>query len=73
MPNPGLGANRRGAAVARDKGFEVTVTLGILDLGARRGMVDLSDALARLRTTNFRRREELFYALLRQHRQRGEP
>src|SRR5579864_1461763 len=51
--------DRRGAAAARDKGFEVTGTLGILDLAARRNMVDLADALARLRTTNFRRREEL--------------
>ena len=31
----------------------------------RRGIVDLADALARLRTTNFRRREELFDALLK--------
>ena len=68
-----LGANliiiddRRGAAVARAKGFEVTGALGILDLAARRGAVDLADALARLRTTNFRRREELFDALLKQH------
>lgn len=63
--------DRRGAAVARDKGFEVTGTLGILDLAARRGMVDLADALARLRTTNFRRREELFDALLKQHNRSG--
>jgi len=61
----------RGAAVARDKGFEVTGTLGILDLAARRGMIDLADALARLRTTNFRRREELFDALLKQHKRSG--
>ena len=60
--------DRRGASVARAKGFEVTGTLGILDLAARRGMVDLSDALARLRKTNFRRREELFDALLKQHK-----
>jgi predicted nucleic acid-binding protein len=63
--------DRRGAAVARDKGFEVTGTLGILDLAARRGMVDLAEALARLRTTNFRRREGLFDALLKQHRRGG--
>ena len=65
--------DRRSAAVARHKGFEVTGTLGILDLGARRRMVDLADALARLLTTNFRRREELLDALLRQHRKRDEP
>lgn len=32
--------DRRGAAVARDKGFEVTGTLGILDLAARRAPSD---------------------------------
>jgi predicted nucleic acid-binding protein len=63
--------DRRGASVARGKEFEVTGTLGILDLAARRGMVDLADALARLRTTNFRRREELFEALLEQHKRAG--
>ena len=63
--------DRRGAAAARGKGFEVTGTLGILDLAARRGMVDLYEALARLRATNFRRREELFAALLKQHEQGG--
>lgn len=62
--------DRRGAAVARDKRFEVVGTLGILDLAARRGMIDLADALARLRKTNFRRREELFEELLREHERR---
>jgi predicted nucleic acid-binding protein len=45
--------DRRGAAVAREKGLEVTGTLGVLDLAARRGIIDLAAALARLRTTNF--------------------
>lgn len=62
--------DRKGAAIAREKGFEVTGTLGVLDLAARRGMVDLGEALARLRTTNFRRREEILDALLKQHEQR---
>jgi predicted nucleic acid-binding protein len=64
--------DHRGAPAARDKGLEVTGTLGILDLAARRGMVDLADALGRLRTTNFRRREELFDALLKQHKRGGQ-
>ena len=63
--------DRRGAVLARAKGFAVTGTLGILDLAARRGMVDLAHALTRLRTTNFRAREELFDALLKQHKQSG--
>jgi predicted nucleic acid-binding protein len=64
--------DRRGAAVARKNGIEVTGTLGILDLAARRGMVDLADAIARLRKTNFRVREKLFDALLQQHQQSGD-
>jgi predicted nucleic acid-binding protein len=64
--------DRRGAAAARDKGLEVTGTLGILDLAARRGMIDFASALARLRATNFRRREELLDALLKQHKRSGQ-
>jgi predicted nucleic acid-binding protein len=63
--------DRRGAAVARAKGLEVTGTLGILDLAARRGIIDFAHALARLRATNFRLREEFFDELLRRH-QRSE-
>jgi predicted nucleic acid-binding protein len=62
--------DRRGAAAAREKGFEVVGTLGILDLAARRGMIDFADALTGLRRTNFRRRETLFDALLKRHKQR---
>jgi predicted nucleic acid-binding protein len=63
--------DRKAAAVARDKGFEVTGTLGVLDLAARRRMIDLSGAIGRLRTTNFRRREELLEALVRQRKRSG--
>jgi predicted nucleic acid-binding protein len=59
--------DRKGASVARNKGFEVAGTLGILDLAARRGIVNLPDAVARLRSTNFRRRDALFDALLKRH------
>jgi predicted nucleic acid-binding protein len=58
---------RKGAAVALNKGFEVTGTLGVLDLAAERGLVDLVDALDRLKRTNFRYRPELFDALLKKH------
>jgi len=63
--------DRRGASVARAKGLEVIGTLGILDLAGRRGVIDLGDAIARLRTTNFRCREEILEALLRQHNSGG--
>ncbi len=62
--------DRSGAAVAREKGFEITGTLGILDLAADRGMISMADEIARLRNTNFRRREKLFNALLKKHEQR---
>jgi len=58
---------RRGAAVALSKGFEVTGTLGVLDLAAARGLVNLRDALANLKRTNFRYRPELIAALLRKY------
>jgi predicted nucleic acid-binding protein len=36
---------RKGAAIALSKGFEVVGTLGVLDLAAVRGVVDLADPL----------------------------
>lgn len=59
--------DRKGAAFALNRGFEVTGTLGVLDLAAERGLVNLADALDRLRRTNFRYRQELFDALLKKH------
>jgi predicted nucleic acid-binding protein len=55
---------RKGSAVALTKGFETTGTLGILDLAARRGLVDLKTALDRLKRTNFRYRQSILDALL---------
>src|ERR1700722_13722493 len=45
---------RSGVVVARRLGFSVTGTLGILDLAATRGLIELADAFARLKSTNFR-------------------
>jgi len=59
---------RKGTAVALDKGFDVTGTLGVLGLAARRGLVDLADCFARLKRTNFRYRQELMDDLLDQQR-----
>lgn len=61
---------RRGYAAAVRKGIEVTGTLGILDLAAKRQWIDLSDAIDRLKQTNFRYRNEIIEALLAQHRDR---
>jgi predicted nucleic acid-binding protein len=44
--------------------LQVTGTLGILERGAARGMLDLSSTLANLLTTNFRARDDLIKGLL---------
>jgi predicted nucleic acid-binding protein len=58
--------DRAGVAVARAKGFAVTGTLGLLDLGARRRLLKLDEAFARLKATNFRYPPEIMDALLAQ-------
>ena len=55
---------RKGTLTGLNKGFEVTGTLGILRLAARRGLVDLANSFARLKRTNFRYRQEIMDALL---------
>jgi len=57
---------RKGTAVALGKGFEVTGTLGVLGLAARRGLVDLADSFTRLKRTSFRYRQEIMDELLNQ-------
>lgn len=63
--------DRGGVAAARAFGFAVIGTLGVLDLAARRRLVDIGDAVTRLIATNFRYRSEIIGALLTQHRKRG--
>lgn len=58
---------RKGAAVALNKGFEIAGTLGVLDRAAVRGLVNLRDVLDGLKRTNFRYRPELIDALLKKH------
>jgi predicted nucleic acid-binding protein len=64
--------DRAGVAVALQQGLAVTGTLGVLDLAARRGVVDLADTFTRLRATNFRYRPEIMDALLAQHGKSGD-
>lgn len=45
---------KKARQVARERGLPVAGTLGVLDTAAKRGLVDLPDALDRLRQTNFR-------------------
>jgi predicted nucleic acid-binding protein len=53
-----------GVTAARAEGFTMMGTLGVLDLAASRGLIDLADAFRRLNATNFRSRPELLDALL---------
>jgi hypothetical protein len=62
---------RKGTSVALTKGFEVTGTLGILRLAARTGLIDLDDALAKLKRTNFRYRQEMIDDLLKEFSGKG--
>jgi predicted nucleic acid-binding protein len=56
--------DRAGVAVAQQHGLTVTGTLGVLELAARRGLVDLASVLTRLKATNFRYPPEIMDALL---------
>jgi len=59
--------DRKGVSAARKKGFTVAGTLGVLDLAARRGLLNLARALDDLKSTNFRYRQQLLDDLLAQH------
>ncbi|MFZ2107282.1 MAG: DUF3368 domain-containing protein [Roseiarcus sp.] len=59
-----------GVTAARRRGFAVTGTLGLLDLAARKGLVDLAAAFTRLKATSFYYRQGLLDALLAQHEAR---
>lgn len=63
--------DRTGVAAARAHGLEATGTLGVLELAAIGGLIDLPTALTRLKATNFRYRPQLLEALLARHLGRG--
>jgi len=56
--------DRAAVAVARTHGLVATGTLGVLDVAARAGLIDLAAALHRLRATNFRCRQRVMDDLL---------
>jgi predicted nucleic acid-binding protein len=56
--------DRAGVAAARAPGLNAIGTLGLLQRGGRRGLLDLTSALARLVAMNFRVRQELLDMLL---------
>jgi predicted nucleic acid-binding protein len=63
--------DRKGAAVALQKGLQITGTLGVLTRSAQRGLLDLADALARLKRTSFHYRQELFDDVLKKYSEGG--
>jgi len=60
--------DRKGVRISLQKGFEVTGTLGILDLAARRGLIDITETFDRLRTTNFRYLPKMLEDILARYR-----
>ena len=62
--------DQAGVTVARRQGLAATGTLGMLDVAARRGLVDLAAAFERLKATSFYYRQGLLDALLAQRRDR---
>ena len=62
--------DRAGVAAARARGLRAVGTLGLLQRGARRGLLDLSAAFERLVATNFHVRRDLLDMLLAEDRAR---
>jgi predicted nucleic acid-binding protein len=60
---------RQGSSVARAKGLAVTGTIGVLDLAAGLGLVDLQDAFDRLKRTSFRYPPDVMENLLQQRKE----
>ena len=58
---------RAGRAVAEDLGLAVTGTLGVLDVAATEGLVNVAEVIERLRATSFRAAPPLYRWLLNRH------
>jgi predicted nucleic acid-binding protein len=65
--------DRDGVNVARNRGFVVTGTLGILDLAASRGLIRLDEVVERLKNTSFRYPPVVLDALLARHSPERKP
>lgn len=63
--------DRAGVAAALTQGLAVIGTLGVLDLAARSGLVDLDEVFTRLKATNFRYPPALLTAMLAAWRKDG--
>lgn len=62
---------RTGVAAARARGINVIGTIGVLDQAARAGLIDIAEAVTRLKAANFRYRPELLQTLPASHRQKS--
>jgi predicted nucleic acid-binding protein len=62
--------DRKGRAAAMRVGLRVTGTIGLLEVGAARGLTDLAAAVEVLRQTNARLDEDLLAAALARARSR---
>jgi predicted nucleic acid-binding protein len=61
---------RDGVSAARERGLKVIGTLGVLDLAAQRGLLDLPAMFDRLRKTSFRTPQRLMATMLEQDAER---
>jgi predicted nucleic acid-binding protein len=61
---------RRGREAAKERGLAVIGMLGVLEAAAEQGLIDLAEALARLRQTNFRAPAILLEEILERHTRR---
>ena len=61
---------RKGVGVARSRGLRVTGTLGLLEMAAKKGLVDFGEAAERLRKTSFRAPEHLLEAMIERYGRR---
>ena len=64
--------DQAGVTLARRRHLAATGTLGVLDIAARRGLVDLASAFDRLKATSFYYRQGLLDALLAQRQKRDD-
>ena len=63
---------RKGVKVARDRGLYVTGILGLLELAAQHGLLNLAEAFARLKRTSFRSPQGLLDLMLARNAKQNE-
>jgi predicted nucleic acid-binding protein len=62
--------DKDGRKAAHNRGLVTIGTLGILDKAAERGLINLEDAINKLRETNFREPKEIVEAMLEEDAKR---